>query len=31
MASEEYVKPAQMARELLFEAYVEFAYGENHL
>ena len=31
MATKEYVETAQKARDLLFEAYVEFADGEDHL
>ena len=31
MADKEYAKTAQKARDLLFEAYVEFADGEDHL
>ena len=31
MTAKEYVKTAQKARSLLFEAYVEFADGDDHL
>ena len=31
MATKEYAKTAQKAQDLLFEAYVEFADGEDHL
>ena len=31
MTAKEYAKTAQKARDLLFEAYVEFADGEDHL
>ena len=31
MATREHIKTAQKARDLLFEAYVEFADGEDHL